>query len=339
MSDHQRNAEYEREPLPSWAGVPTFLRAPVRDIDELAPGMVAVVGVPHDATAGSRPGTRYGPRAIRETSLHLAYYFQTSGEQALYDIRTSERIRFGRLDELLADVGDVNLYPADVARTADSIQRAVAAIMRRGAFPVVLGGDHYITYPSFLGFAGVMAERGARRVGYIQLDGHFDLADESSIWGKHFHGSNARRASEHAMLSTENMVWIGTSGYTRTEQWDWIHEQGGHVFTIDSVRRNGARSIARRAVELASAGTDAIYLTIDIDCLSASFAPGTGSYNVDGMTPRELLDAVDVLANAPVGAFDFVEVAPTLDPTGVTERIAAVAILDFLRPRLRADQG
>jgi agmatinase len=325
---------YVRDALPSWAGFSTYLRAPARSIDELSEGMIAVAGAAHDHTAGSRAGTRYGPRAIRETSLHLAYYFQTSGRAELYDIRTGERTAFGSLDHKMADVGDFNLYPMDLERTTESIRSGVRAIMERGAFPVVLGGDHYITYPAFLGFCDVMEQRGAKRVGYIQLDAHFDLADESSIWGTHFHGSNARRASEHPMLAAENMVWIGTSGYTRTEQWDWVHQRGSHVFTIDHVRRDGATNVARQAVDLASEHCDAIYLTIDIDCLGASYAPGTGAFNVDGMTPRELLDCVDVLSKAPVGAFDFVEVAPNLDVTGVTDRIAAVAILDFLRPRL-----
>lgn len=325
---------YPREALPSWAGISTFLRAPIRQIEELRDGMVAIVGAAHDATCGSRPGTRYGPRAIRETSLHLAYYFQTSGRSELLDVRTGDRITFRKLDEVLADVGDFNVYPTDVARTTESIRQGVSAILRQGAFPVMLGGDHYVTYPAFLGFADVMAERGAKRLGYIQLDAHFDLAMESSIWGTHFHGSNARRASEHPMLHVENMVWLGTSGYTRTEQWGWVHEQGGHVFTVDDVRRDGAASVAREAIKHASESCDAIYLTIDIDCLGASYAPGTGAFNIDGMTPRELLDLIDVLSKAPVGAFDFVEVAPNLDATGVTDRIAAVAILDFLRPKL-----
>lgn len=335
MPDDRSMSRYEREPLPPWAGFSTFLRAPVRSIEELKEGMIAVVGAAHDMTAGSRAGTRYGPRAIRETSLHLAYYFQTSGRAELYDVRTGDRIAFANIEDVLADVGDFNLFPADLEKTTQSIRSGVAVIMRQGAFPVVLGGDHYITYPSFLGFADVMAERGAKRIGYIQLDAHFDLADESRIWGTHFHGSNARRASEHPMLQPENMVWIGTSGYTRTEQWDWVHNGGSHVYTIDDVRRRGASAVTEEAVRRAFDGCDAIYVTIDIDCVGASYAPGTGSFNIDGMTPRELLDAVDVLSTAPVGAFDFVEVAPNLDTTGVTDRIAAVAILDFLRPRLK----
>lgn len=336
MDADERDQTYQREALPSWAGPMTYLRAPAREITELRQGMVAVVGAAHDFTAGSRPGTRYGPRAIRESSLHLAYYFQTSGRAELFNIRTGQQVVFGKLDELIADVGDFNLYPASVEKTTDSIRRGVAAIMRQGAFPVVLGGDHYITYPSFLGFADVMKERGAERLGYLQLDSHFDIADVSSIWGTHFHGSNARRASEHQMLAAENMVWVGISGYARTEQWEWVHNRGSHVFTVDDVRREGAAEIAAEAVRRVSEGCDAIYVTIDIDCVGAAYAPGTGAFNVDGMTPRELLDAVDVISEAPVGAFDFVEVAPNLDATGYTERLAAVAILDFLRPKLTA---
>ncbi len=332
---HPTATEYTREALPSWAGLATFLRAPVRDIHDLAEGMVAIAGVPHDTTNGARPGARYGPRAIRETSLHLAWYFQTAEAGSLVDVRTGQRIAPRKLEEALADVGDLNMYPNDIPRNMDSIRRGVAAILRQGAFPALLGGDHHITYPAFLGFADAMAERGAKRLGYIQVDAHLDLSDESPVFGLQYHGSNARRASEHELLDPANMAWIGTSGYVREDQWNWAHEQGCHIFTINDVRTEGAVPVVRKAIDRAAHDCDAVYLTIDIDCVGASYAPGTGSINIDGMTPRELLDMVDELSiAAPIGAFDLVEVAPQLDPAGVTERLAASVILNFLRPRL-----
>jgi agmatinase len=308
----------------------------MRDIEELAEGMIAVAGAPLDATSGIRAGTRYGPAAIREASLQLAYYFQTSSTGGLYDVRTKQQFEPRDLSQIVADVGDFNIFPLDIQRTTESIRAGVAAIVRRGALPVMLGGDHYVTYPAFLGFADAMAERGARRLGFIQLDAHLDLSDDSPIFGTHYHGSNSRRISEHPMVQPENMVWIGISGYARTDQWAFVQEHGSHVYTVDDVRERGAVDVAREALKFASDGCDAIYLTIDMDSVGAAYAPGTHSPTLIGLTPEQLLSMVDVLSGGPVGGFDFVEVSPGFDPSGATQRLATVAILDFLRPRLIA---
>lgn len=319
--------------LPYHAGFATFLRAPVATVDDLRAGMVAVLGVPQDFTCGSRPGTRFGPRGIRESSLHLNYYIQTSPTREMVHVITGERIRVPA-ERRLVDLGDVVLYPTDPARSGASLAESVTAVLDAGAFPVILGGDHYVTYPAFVGFRDAMAKRGKSRLGYIQLDAHLDLAEDNPLFGTFSHGANARLISALPGVDSRHMVWVGTRGFTRVEQWEFVKRSGATAFTMEAVRREGIGPVAARAVEIAGRGTDAIYLSVDIDVVDVVYAPGTGALAFGGITPTDLFAAMEVLRGGPVGALDLVEVTPALDPTGVTERMAANAILTFLTPRI-----
>jgi agmatinase len=294
--------------------------------------MVAVVGVPWDTTLGSRPGTRYGPQAIRDTSMHLHYYMATSPTSELVDINTGAVYR-QRASDRLVDLGDLNVYQSDVERTRRSIHDGVGAIVRAGAFPVVLGGDHYITFPSFAGFADAVREAGSKRIGYMQLDAHFDLAPDNPIFGKHFHGSNARLAMESKLAAPKNFVWIGVRGYARREQYDFVKSSGATFLSFNDVRSMGIRKAMEEGIARATDGADVLYVTVDIDVVDPTLAPGTGAINFGGITPMDLLEAIEVLKGAPVGAIDLVEVAPQWDPSGVTERLAAVALLNFIGPK------
>lgn len=325
---------YIRDVLPSWAGANrTFMRAPLREIDELEEGVFAVVGVPWDFTGN--PGPRYGPQAIRDSSLNFVYEILTSRERTLVDVTTGKRIRYP--DKLmLVDVGDVNIYPGDVQRTTQSIRDAVFAVKSKGAFPIVLGGDHYITYPSFKGFAEAVYKRGeASKIGYIHFDAHLDATDSNPIWGKYFHGTLVRRIAEMDIINPKNMVFVGISEFPRKECWDFLKNNGAHVFTMSDVKSKGIEEVTRQAGELAGENCDLIYITIDIDVCDVVFAPGTGANTIGGLSHVELLKAVDIVKDQPkVGALDVVEVAPRLDPKGITQDLAASLILSFVAPKL-----
>jgi agmatinase len=161
-----------------------------------------------------------------------------------------------------------------VGKTRQSIHDAVAAVVRAGAFPVVLGGDHYITFPAFTGFAG-----------------HF------------------------------------------------VRSSGAALYSAPEIRRMGIRRTVEEGIARATDGADLLYVTIDIDVVDPALAPGTGAINFGGITPMELLEAVELLKRAPVGAIDLVEVAPQWDPAGVTERLAPVALVNFVGHRLAAPPG
>lgn len=320
---------------PAYAGIATFMRAPVTELSDLREGDIAILGIPFDTTCGSRQGARFGPRAIRESSLHFMYQLGalTTSKKEMVDIRTGERFRFPPKD-ILKDVGDSPVYPADIQKTAESIRSNVKTITETGATPVILGGDHYVTWPAFAGFAAARADRG--KIGYVHIDSHLDLTDDTEAWGKDYHGSTARRISELECIDLQSMVWIGIGGSFQTaERWEFVQKNGCKVFTSRDISDQGIAKVTREAIERASEKTETIYVTIDIDVVDHSFAPGTGSYVFGGITSAQFLELMDVLGKTEcIGGLDLVEVAPPLDPTGVTSHLAATGLISFLRPRL-----
>jgi agmatinase len=298
--------------------------------------MFAILGAPNDSTMGSRQGTRFGPRGIREASLGTISYMQAGPEGFLTDIASGTKIRLAPGTPLV-DLGDLNHYPNDMPRTVDSFRRGVAAVAEAGAIPIMFGGDHYVTYPLFLGFMEGILTRGAKRLGYIQFDNHLDFQDDNRMWGKHFHGSQARRISELPVMDVKNMVWIGASGYTAREQVDHLHRSGGTLFTPDAIHSLGIEAVVNQALERAGDGTDAIYVSLDIDVVNGGASPGTGSVCTDGLSPQELFRAMEMLAQSgKVAALDVTEVSPPLDPSGRTSHIAATAVLELLSPKVFA---
>jgi agmatinase len=325
---------YERNALPGFAGIATFFRAPQADFPQLSAGLVAVMGAPHDSTLGSRQGTRYGPRGIREGSLETVAYIEAGPEKSVTRITSGTRLRLAPGTPMV-DLGDLPVYPNDLGRTRESLRRGACLAALSGALPVMFGGDHYVTFPLFQGAAEGLAARGARRLGYIQFDNHLDLSDDNRIWGKHYHGSQARRISELDIVDPRNMVWIGASGYTPREQVDWLRSNGATLWTPADIHREGIGPVVQRALEIASHGTDKVYVSLDIDVVNGGASPGTGSVVADGLSPQELLQAMSMLAESGVvGALDVTEVAPPLDPSGRTVRIAASAALEFVSPKV-----
>lgn len=136
---------FQRGTQVPYAGIHTFARARQKTIDELRTGDVAVLGVPHDGTSSSRQGVRLGPRGIREASVDFIYGVQSAG--TVVDVLTGHTLTWSDSSSL-ADLGDLAVYPTDVARTENTLRGVLAAIVGQGAFPVILGGDHYITYTS-----------------------------------------------------------------------------------------------------------------------------------------------------------------------------------------------
>ena len=170
---------YKRDLLPSFAGINTFARAPHGTIDELKTGDVALAGVVHDGTSSSRQGVRQGPKGIREASADFIYELQASSSKSLIDVVSGRTLHMP--SELkLVDLGDLQIYPMDLDKTLDVCRKTVSDIVGKGAFPVVLGGDHFITYPLFQGFV----EGVGKKAGLIQLSSQLDLAEEDVVLGQ-----------------------------------------------------------------------------------------------------------------------------------------------------------
>lgn len=332
----------QRDTVHWYAGPTTFYRAPALDVGEIPAGSVAVLGVPLDSWTLGRNGQRYAPRAIREASLYLAGYYGLQTEPVGY-VNVSDGCVWTVPEQpRLFDVGDVRIHQGDVQAQIEAIAAPVAEITARGAMPVVIGGDHFVPYPSFIGFArGLRAARPGAKVGFLNIDGHFDFWDEFRDMGRLNHGTFARRISEHEAVG--NMVWWGLNGtnIAEPEQLRICKERGFAAYTAASIRRRGVLETMREALEIASEGVDRVYVTFDIDVTDGAYAPGTHSIVLDGLSPGEVLAGLGVLAEFEnVGAFDVCEMIPQYDVGGGrTARYAAHAILTVIGHRVLDSQS
>lgn len=307
----------------AYAGINTFLKGDYRDFDDLDNVDAAVVGAPYDGAVSNRPGARYGPEAIRRASGWWAYLSGYKG--GLTNMRTGSQVDFSTLS--VADCGDATVFPMDRERTAESIRIHVAEIAGQ-TFPVVLGGDHYCTYPAFEGFA---AGAGHDQVGLVQIDAHTDTSTGSPVFGEQFHGSSTALIADSEYGDYEHVSQVGIRGYEAPKFFEFADETGLNLYTMRDVSKRGIQDVVAEADEAAAEHTDAVYVTFDIDAVDPSVAPGTGTPNPGGLSADQALTVVETLGrHEAVGAADLMEVAPTYDQSESTQRLAAYLLVTLL---------
>src|ERR687898_650703 len=233
---------------------------------------------PPDGGASHRPGTRFGPGAIRaaDDGGRGGRPHMTLGIDPLEVMR-------------VVDYGDIAAAPGDLARSHDALAGRLREILGAGAMPLVLGGDHSLSLPTLR----VLAERyGADGYAVLQLDTHADTADE--LYGVRVsHGTPFRLACEEGALIGGNIVQVGLRGtWPGPDLFEWMRSAGFRWHTMDDVVERGLTTVLREAVEQVAAAAPRAYLTVDIDVLDPAFAPGTGTPEPGGLTTRELLWAV-----------------------------------------------
>jgi agmatinase len=297
--------------LPTYVGPTTFANLPwVADPEELAARRadVAIVGAPFDDMVTHRPGTRFGPRANRE-----AQYSSGALNSLQLDVRPFEELT-------VVDAGDANVVPAYWERGHAMIYRKVREVAATGAIPIVLGGDHSITWPSASAIAEV---RRPGSIGIVHFDAHADTAPDS--FGQlASHGSPMRRLIESGAVDGRNFVQVGLRGYWPPPSvFAWMQEHGLRWHLMTEIEEHGAEAVIDRAIEEALDGPDAIYLSVDIDVVDPGAAPGTGTPEPGGMQPRELLRAIRrIVGRVELAGMDIVEVSPPYDWAESTAAIA-----------------
>ena len=323
----------KRDPLPVFSGILTFCRAPQVDRADLRPGLAVTAGVAFDHTCTGRIGARFGPRAIRETSRYFGYHVQAGGDDDMIEVSTGQVISFPETPRLV-DVGDLNIYPSDVPRTEAAVEEGAAELAASGALPIILGGDEYVTLPVLRGLARAWTGRGATGVGYVQVSGHLALGDEHPAFDKAWGGATARRIIESGIVEPAHMAWLGIHGRCRGEEWDVVQERDLWIRPLGALRREGPLASAEAALERAGAGGGPVLLSLDMSVLDGVFGSGTSEPSFEGLTNTELLMLVDALARSPIEALVLTGVNPRIESTWTTERLAVVAILRFLAPRV-----
>jgi agmatinase len=302
---------YDDFDLPTYVGPTTFANLPwVTDPAELESRRVdvAIVGAPFDDMVTHRPGTRFGPRAIRE-----AQYSSGSLNSLQLDVRPFEELT-------VVDAGDANIVPAYWERGHAMIYRKVREVAATGAIPIVLGGDHSVTWPAASAISEV---RRPRRIGIVHFDAHADTAPDT--FGQlASHGTPMRRLIESGAVLGRNFVQVGLRGYwPPVPILEWMREHGLRWHLMTEVEERGAEAVVADAIAEALDGPDAIYLSVDIDVVDPGSAPGTGTPEPGGMLPRELLRAVrQVVGKVELAGMDIVEVSPPYDWAESTAMIA-----------------
>lgn len=303
---------------PGYAGVTTFEKVPlVLEASELEGTDVVVVGAPMDDMVTHRPGTRFGPRAIRNAS-------EGGGDPRGWDMDLGVDPFAGLR---VVDHGDAAVVPADPARSHTAIYESVRGIAAAGAVPVVLGGDHSIAYPDIKAVAEAHV---SGSLAVVQFDTHADTAEE--IWGvKHSHGSPFRHLVDEGILPGDRLVQVGLRGqWPYREEFDWMRGAGVRWHRMEEVIDRGIDTVVANV--LADIGdAEHLFLSVDIDVLDPAFAPGTGTPQPGGMSTRELLRAVRKLVTAKgLAGMDVVEVCPPYDNAGITALAARQIVLDAL---------
>lgn len=309
---------------PSYVGAKTFMNAAEAEPDELPADVdVGVVGVPFDGAASRQPGARYGPEALRRES---GWWSDRRGGER-FNAATGRTVDFDAL--ALRDCGDVPVVTTDPERTGRNVREAVRAVAE-SAFPVVLGGDHYLTYPSFAGFAAAREER----VGLVHLDSHSDTYGAWEGHGEHWHGSPMNLIADSDFGGYDTHAMVGLRAYESPDFPEFVERTGLHVSYARDVHERGILACLADALAHATDGADVVYLTVDVDVVDPVDAPGTGTPEFEGPSASQLLRAMDWLGEQPaVGGMDLVEVAPRLDPSRTTQRLGAAAISRFLEAR------
>ena len=289
---------------------------PCEDLDDLDAD-VAFVGMPFDQGTFGRPGARFGPDGVRDARgySYLGYGGLAFDREAAgyFDSDLGTELLAG---VTMADCGNVTVVPADVLENFRKLTAAVETIVQRGAFPVIVGGDHSVTFPVVRGLSTLAP------LDIVHFDAHMDYTHQTQ-GALYTHASPIRRCRELPFV--RNISSIGIRKESK-RVYDEATADGNLVITTRRFKRLGPQA----AIDLVPASEN-LYVTVDIDVLDPTHAPGTGTPEVGGLYYEELRDSLVHLAGKRrVVAFDMVEVAPPYDHAETTTMVASRLIIDLL---------
>ncbi len=298
--------------IPRFAGMATFMRLPY--VDSIAEASnkidIGIIGVPFDTGTSNRPGTRHGPRQLRDLSTMIRPTHPRSGVSPFQLMNC-------------ADLGDCPVNPMDIMESLDLITAFYSTVVQQGTMPLTAGGDHLISYP----ILRALAADGP--VGMVHFDAHTDMNDIYFGGSKFTHGTPFRRAIEDGYLDPKRVIQIGIRGtkYDVTD-FDWALDQGVRIIEIEEFFERGVASVMAEARELM--GDQPTYASFDIDSIDPAFAPGTGTPEIGGFTTFQAQQLVRELEGLNLIGADLVEVSPPFDPSGGTAWVGVSIMFELL---------
>jgi agmatinase len=303
--------EQGRLDLP-FVGIATFGKYPYVQDWQTIDADVAILGAPYDFGTQWRAGARFGPRAIREASTLFSF-----GHGGAYD--PEDDVTYLPADLKIVDLGDADIVHTDTLNSHANIEFGVRQILKAGALPVVLGGDHSINIPCINAFDD------QEPVHLVQIDAHLDFVDERH--GVRFgHGNPMRRAAEKDYVTGLSQIGIRNVSSTARQGYEDARAMGSDILSVRQFRKLGVEQVLARI----PAGVR-YYVSLDIDGFDPSIAPGTGTPSHGGFLYYEVLELLDGLTRqGSIAGLDLVEVAPDYDHTGTTAILAAQILMNTI---------
>ena len=294
--------------MPRYGGIATFAHLP--QLSEVSDVDVAIVGVPFDTGVSYRPGARFGPNHVRESSRLLRPYNPAANVSPF-------------ATQQVVDAGDIAANPFDIEEAISSIHKSYDQLSERAKKIVTIGGDHTITLPIL---RSLKAKHGP--ISVVHFDAHLDTWD-SYFGADYTHGTTFRRASEEGLLDPEGCMHIGIRGplYAAKDLTD-DKALGFQIFTSVEFQDLGVNAAIEKMK--ARVGKRPVYISIDIDVLDPAHAPGTGTPEAGGLTSRELLSVLRATAGMNVIGADIVEVAPAYDHAQITGIAASHVMYELI---------
>jgi len=279
----------------------------VRKSDISQPGAVNILGIPFDGAVLGRKGAAEGPGAIR----------RAMGGFSNYNIE----LGVGLEDANVYDLGDLVVGDADVVKVHSLVEEEVKRELRGDSILAILGGDNSISLPALRASASKFG-----KLGLVVVDSHLDL--RGKLDGRPTSGSSYGLAVEEGLVDPKNVVEIGAHGFLNSKVYvDKARKLGIKLFSAEELSRRGPGAVAREACALAIRGTDAVYLSFDLDAIDLAQVPGVSAPSAGGMWARNAFALMyEVARMEQVKCADLVELAPSLDPSGKSERVAAGAL-------------
>ena len=323
MTEPQVNQQYTTSSDPPWPNLRaqprSFFKAPLcTNLDELDAD-VAFIGMPFDQGTFGRPGARFGPDAIRDAPRAYAYsdpYGQQREAEGFYDVDLEDELL---RSVTMADCGNITTLPSDVLRNFEKLTQSVDKVVSQGSFPVVVGGDHAITFPVVQGLSKFAP------LNIVHFDAHLDYSHDYQ-GALHTHGSPIRRCRELPFVNHITSIGIRTA---RRRTYEQSQQDGSLIISADRFRQLGPSGV----VDLIPKGEN-LYITFDIDVMDPSQAPGTGTPEVGGLFYQEARECIsELVRKSNLVGFDLVEVAPPYDLSELTSQLGARLIIDILAAR------
>lgn len=291
--------EVDRLNLP-FVGIPSYMRSPIVENLASLDADLAILGVPSDEGSPWYPGARFAPRKMREMSVRYAGYGKMQGRAGYYDIETDRRyLGYEMEHNRIADCGDVDIIYTNPEATYRNITRSVDQILEAEAIPLVMGGDHAVSYGVVRSYQDPIT--------VVHFDAHLD-------YRPFFHGAEYGNGSPMLKIgrlpNVVKMIQVGARGLRASiDDLTRAQDNGNDVVRMVDYRERGVEAIIEK---LPNYGR--VYISIDIDILDLPLVPGCASAEADGFTYNELRQVIFALvAKRELAGLDVVEINPMLD--------------------------